>query len=247
MVHCVAMSEKGRAARNLQRRKVSVLSSDAFRQADFAALYRRAVNPRERRRFLSFLLLQAGLSVSEVAVHLGVSEVAVYIWLRGYASQRKQEVNRSDPDPVELPASFASESFTQLYRESFHARSKIRYLGLSLLQEGNRSVSEVASILRVSRGTVYGWLSLYRSFGVAGLSKRVDWDRIGGMPSSFASEDFVSLYRAADGPRAKIRYLCLSLLQGGDHTVEEVASMLHVNRVSVYAWLRRYRDRGIKG
>ncbi len=74
--------------------------------------------------------------------------------------------------PLKKPESFEQENFSGLYRKSQQPREKIRYLALSLLQQGQRTITEVAATLHVSRSSVTRWLQRYSQHGTDGLKER---------------------------------------------------------------------------
>ena len=72
---------------------------------------------------------------------------------------------------TELPQDFYEIDFVSLFKNEGAPHIRIRYLGLSHIQEGS-SISYVASILRVSPRTVTYWIQRYKREGLDGLKDK---------------------------------------------------------------------------
>lgn len=67
-----------------------------------------------------------------------------------------------------LPDSFVRENFSRLARTCAHPRERMRYLGLSHLQQG-AGITAIAQMLQVTRQTVTRWVRRYCQEGLEGL------------------------------------------------------------------------------
>ena len=72
------------------------------------------------------------------------------------------------PGKTELPGDFFEVDFISLFKKENSPHIKIRYLGLSHIQEG-ATISHVASILRVSPRAVTYWIKRFKDNGLEGL------------------------------------------------------------------------------
>ena len=72
------------------------------------------------------------------------------------------------PRKTELPADFFEVDFFALFKKEGAPHIRIRYLGLSHIQEG-ATIEYVASILRVSPRAVTYWVQRYKDLGLEGL------------------------------------------------------------------------------
>ena len=72
------------------------------------------------------------------------------------------------PRKTELPEDFFEVDFVTLFKKEDSPHIKIRYLGLSHIQEG-ATISHVASILRVSPRAVTYWIKRFKDNGLEGL------------------------------------------------------------------------------
>ncbi|MEM7495712.1 MAG: helix-turn-helix domain-containing protein [Myxococcota bacterium] len=225
--------------------KDSLRLSKAFKQEDFTALYREAPGPREKARYLTLLLVQrTDLSVSEIGAALRVSPMTIHNRLNAYRRrQEEKQEQQTDASRAEPPKFLAREDFTKLYRNSRNADDKIRFLALSLLRQGGRSVQEVASILRVSRATVYDWLNRYRERGLEGVEKgrrlKTKRRKGGGRKKILSGEQQLlveeTAERFAKDSSGKVggRLLVRELLKRG----------IRCSETSVYRWLAQARGR----
>ena len=72
------------------------------------------------------------------------------------------------PRKTELPTDFFEVDFVSLFKKEGAPHIRIRYLGLSHIQEG-ATISHVASILRVSPRAVTYWIQRFKDNGLEGL------------------------------------------------------------------------------
>jgi len=70
-----------------------------------------------------------------------------------------------------LSNQIADYNFSQLAKKEPHARTRLRLLGLSHLQDG-RTITETAQICKVARSTVHDWVNRFNSEGLEGLKER---------------------------------------------------------------------------
>ncbi len=73
---------------------------------------------------------------------------------------------------TELPPDFYEIDFTSLFKKEGAPHIRIRYLGLSHIQEG-ATIAYVSSILRVSSRTVTYWIQRFKKAGLKGLEDKV--------------------------------------------------------------------------
>ena len=67
-----------------------------------------------------------------------------------------------------IPEELDKHDFTKLYKSSKHPREKNRFLALSHFKDG-KAPREIATLLRVTRNTVYTWIRNFKAHGIDGI------------------------------------------------------------------------------
>ncbi|VVM19117.1 hypothetical protein BSPWISOXPB_6220 [uncultured Gammaproteobacteria bacterium] len=94
------------------------------------------------------------------------------------------------PKRIQLPDDFYKHDFKQLAKIEKHPRTRIRFIGLSHIQNG-KSYEQVAQYLLQSLSAVKQWVRHYKDEGIDGLKKQRS-----GRPSKARNQNHTKLLQS---------------------------------------------------
>ena len=114
---------------------------------------------------------------------------------------------------TELPPDFYEIDFVSLFKKEGAPHIRIRYLGLSHIQEGS-TIAYVAEILRVSPRAVTYWIKRYKEEGLEGLRDKDGRGAKRNLPSDKENkfcDEVISMQETRKGGRVKAEDIRLML------------------------------------
>ncbi|VVM21706.1 hypothetical protein BSPWISOXPB_9932 [uncultured Gammaproteobacteria bacterium] len=99
--------------------------------------------------------------------------------------------NKTMPKRIQLPDDFYKHDFKQLAKIEKHPRTRIRFIGLSHIQNG-KSYEQVAQYLLQSLSAVKQWVRHYKDEGIDGLKEK----QRSGRPSKARNQNHTKLLQS---------------------------------------------------